>query len=164
MSTEVESLLRTTVTSITSRGGRVIGLLGFSQGTRIVAGLLKGAEIRREKGTVGDGLEWLDFAFAVSVCGSYPPLVVPESALKVLGADEEEAVLKKKIEVPTLHVQGNQDEWQWAGKLLIEGSYEVAEGKSKVVQVDMGHHYPVKAEDSEMIRDWVLSTQGMTGA
>jgi hypothetical protein len=40
MPVEVEDLVRTTVQNIKSKGGHVVGLIGFSQGTRVVAGLL----------------------------------------------------------------------------------------------------------------------------
>ena len=46
MSPEVEDLVRTTVKRINSSGGKVVGLIGFSQGTKVVAGLLKGTEAR----------------------------------------------------------------------------------------------------------------------
>jgi hypothetical protein len=69
----------------------------------------------------------------------------------------EEAVLGQKIRMPTLHLQGKQDEWEWAGKLLIEGYYEVGEGMSEVVEYDMGHHYPVNVEENERVRDWMLA-------
>jgi hypothetical protein len=156
MPPEVESLIRSQITQIQSTGGRVVGLVGFSQGTRIVAGLLRASEIVREKGYGAQDCEWLaGLRFAVSVCGSYPPPLVPGCAAALV--DDLDEVLKKKIEIPTLHVQGNQDEWEWAGKQLIEGSYEVAEGKSEVVGFDMAHHYPVSVQENERIRDWMLA-------
>ncbi|KAF2476973.1 uncharacterized protein BDR25DRAFT_251450 [Lindgomyces ingoldianus] len=177
----VETLVRNTVSKVRSQGGRVVGLIGFSQGTRVVAGLLKGCEIRRavEAATAskasgeggqaeGEGLDWLDFAFGLSVCGSYPPPLVPSSARSLLSQPLSQspsfnqqtlsAIETQKIQSPTLHIQGKQDEFEWAGKLLIETAYEVAEGKSDVLELQMGHHYPVLAEESEKICDWVVET------
>jgi hypothetical protein len=168
MHPQVEDLIRTTVQSVQSRGGHVVGVIGFSQGTRVVAGLLKGSEIMKklkEEGSGGEGergdLKWLDFAFALSVCGSYPPPLIPPSASAALAssslsADQQKALVQSKINIPTYHVQGVSDEWAWAGKLLIEHSYEVGEDKSVVMEADMGHHYPAKPEESEKLKDWVL--------
>ncbi|ORY12539.1 serine hydrolase FSH [Clohesyomyces aquaticus] len=178
----VTSLIQSIIHRISLSGSRVVGLLGFSQGTRVVAGLLKAKELRRRalaspsstsisESTSELDLEassWLDtFEFAVSVCGSYPPPLIPEIlslSISVAGKEKEEkeegGEKDHKIETPTLHVQGLQDEWHWAGKLLIESVYEVAEGKSEVFEFQMGHHYPVLAEDTERIRDWVLGTWG----
>jgi predicted esterase len=166
MPAEVESVIRSQVSEVLASGSKVVGVIGFSQGTRVVAGLLKGAEIRNavvercgEAKAAGES-EWLGgLRFGVSVCGSYPPPLIPESAkklLELLPEGDREDVEKRKIEIPTLHIQGKQDEWEWAGELLIEGAYEVGEGKSEVVRFDMGHHYPVSVEENERIRDWVL--------
>lgn len=166
MPSAVETLLRSTVSAATSSGSKVVGVIGFSQGTRVVAGLVKGKEIVEALGgDVGPEALWLkDLRFAVSMCGSYPPPLVPVAATEALersaalGEEAKKGVLEGKIAVPTLHVQGKQDEWEWAGKLLIDGVYEVGEGKSTVFEFDMGHHYPVQAEDTERVAEWVLST------
>jgi hypothetical protein len=163
----VEDLVRAKVEEVREKGGRVAGLIGFSQGTRVVAGLLKGAEIAAQLKALGGGsgndeLEWLNFPMALSVCGSYPPPTIPASATKALeasslSAKEQKALVDGKIAIPTYHVQGKGDEWSWAGKLLMEACYEFGEGKSKLLEADMGHHYPSKAEETEMVKDWVLA-------
>lgn len=168
MAPEVEDLIRSTVTKIQSEGGRIVGLIGFSQGTRVVAGLLKGTEIRRALGEQDrKDLDWLDFDFALSVCGSYPPPLLPSSMLAALESSsippaKQTALVQSKIAIPTLHVQGAQDEWAWAGKLLIEGTYASDEGTSEVSEFTMGHHYPVQAEDTERIKSWVVETYQRT--
>lgn len=168
---EVSSLIQATARAVRARGSRVAGLIGFSQGTRVVAGLLKGMEIVRVlKGEGVDVAElegWLDFGFALSVCGSYPPPLVPREVVEAMrGAGWSEERVKEmgmgKIGVPVLHVQGRTDEWAWAGKLLIEHCYEVGEGRSEVLEADMGHHYPTRTEETEKLRDWVLEVWGRT--
>lgn len=160
MPKEVEKLVRETVSRIQTNGGRVVGVIGFSQGTKVVAGLLRGAQIRRETGARGE--EWLGaFRFGLSVCGSYPPPLVPGAVGRlpeVVRRDEgeRERLWGEKIQAPVLHVQGEQDEWKWAGDGLIEGCFEVAEGKSVVERWDMGHHYPTRVEESERMRDWLV--------
>ncbi|KAJ4374410.1 hypothetical protein N0V86_007275 [Didymella sp. IMI 355093] len=160
LSKEVERLVRDAVNRITTNGGRVVGLIGFSQGTKVVAGLLRGAQIRRELGARGE--DWLDsFHFALSVCGSYPPPLLPPSVLKLpevasKSEEQREELRGAKIEAPVLHVLGEQDEWNWAGEGLVAGHYEVGEGKSVVKRWDMGHHYPQKPEESEEMKDWLV--------
>ncbi|KAH6633152.1 serine hydrolase FSH [Boeremia exigua] len=160
LSKEVEKLVREAVQRVTTGGGRVVGLVGFSQGTKVVAGLLRGAQIRREVGARGE--DWLaSFHFALSVCSSYAPPLLPLGVLKLpevqgLGEEEREALKKEKIAAPVLHVLGEQDEWRWAGEGLIKGHFEVADGKSKVEVWDMGHHYPQKPEESEQMKDWLV--------
>ncbi|KAJ4993853.1 oxidoreductase [Stagonosporopsis vannaccii] len=160
LSKEVEKLVREAVQRVNSNGGRVVGLVGFSQGTKVVAGLLRGAQIRRELGARGE--EWLDsFHFALSVCASYAPPLLPQGVLKLpeyvgKSDEEKEMVLKEKIKMPVLHVLGAQDEWKWAGDGLIGGHFEVGEGMSVVETWEMGHHYPQRPEESEQMRDWLV--------
>lgn len=173
MPAAVEELIASTVPSITrAQGGKgkVVGLIGFSQGTRVVAGLLKGAEICRALEAAGEDVSqigWLGFEFAVSVCGSYPPALIPPAvsaalASSSLSGEQQKELVESRVSIPTLHIQGREDEWAWAGKLLIEGVYEEGEGKSEVRELAMGHHYPVLQEDSEGIREWVLDTYRRT--
>jgi len=173
MAEEVVALIVQEVGKVRALGGKVVGVLGFSQGTRVVAGLLRAAEIRREiiaerKIQGGDDMDWLsDIEFGLSICGSYPPILLPggflkSQDLKVESGEELVERGKKKIQLPCLHAQGRQDEWEWAGRLLIDGCYEVGEGKSLVLELEMGHFYPTKVEDNERIRDWALETYNRT--
>lgn len=160
MSKEVEKLVREAVQRVASNGGRVVGLVGFSQGTKVVAGLLRGAQIRRQVGARGE--EWLDhFRFALNVCPSYSPPLLPQSVLKLpefqgKSEEEQEALKQEKIKASVLHVLGEQDEWKWAGDGLISGHFEVGEGKSVVETWQMGHHYPQKPEESEQMKAWLV--------
>jgi len=160
LSKEVEKLVREAVQRVNSNGGRVVGLVGFSQGTKVVAGLLRGAQIRRQLGARGE--DWLgSFQFALSVCPSYAPPLVPQGVLKLpefVGKSEEEkeGLLKDKIKLPVLHVLGEQDEWKWAGEGLIDGHFEVGDGMTAVETWQMGHHYPQKPEESVQIKDWLV--------
>jgi hypothetical protein len=172
MPAEVEDLVRTTVQRINSTGGKVVGLIGFSQGTKVVAGLLQGCQIRRaltEKGIDVSQLAHLDFEFGLSVCGSYPPPLIPPSASAALDAavssfgmsvEERKELIEGKIRLPAFHVQGLQDEWNWAGQGLVDGWYEVGEGMSVVRHWEQGHLYPVKPEESQEIGEWMLAVLG----
>jgi hypothetical protein len=172
MPAEIEDLVRTTVQRINSTGGKVVGLIGFSQGTKVVAGLLQGCQIRRalaEKGIDVSQLAHLDFEFGLSVCGSYPPPLIPPSASAALDAavssfgmsvEERKELIEGKIRLPAFHVQGLQDEWNWAGQGLVDGWYEVGEGMSVVRHWEQGHLYPVKPEESQEIGEWMLGVLG----
>ena len=165
MEPQVVDLVRDTVQRITASGGKVAGLIGFSQGTKVVAGLLKGSGLRAalaEKGEDVSDLAWCNFSFGVVVCGSYPPPLVPQDAVakveKAAGLSEQEKkeLLERKISTPAFHVLGTQDEYLWAGEALINGFFEVGEGKSEVRKWDMGHHYPVQAEETEELGEWMI--------
>ncbi|KAF2029316.1 hypothetical protein EK21DRAFT_68016 [Setomelanomma holmii] len=158
MSTEVESLVRETVLRIRREGGKVIGLIGFSQGTKVVAGLLRASELRYSLPSTSPSnpLDWLDFSLAISICGSYPPPLFPQSITSLLPPDQKDALLKTKITTPTFHAQGLQDEWHWAGRGLIDQYYDIGEGKSEVAEWEMGHHYPVAPEESQRIGEWMV--------
>lgn len=157
--------MRQAVGKVKREGGKVVGLVGFSQGTKVVAGLLRGSEVRRMLGTKEDEEAWCDFSFGLLVCPSYPPPLFPPSVSKLvskagLSAEESKEMLQGKIGAPSCSVLGRQDEWNWAGKGMLEGHFEVGEGKAKVLEVDMGHHYPVATEDSERIKEWMLEVLG----
>jgi hypothetical protein len=163
MAPEIESLIRTTVTEITSSGGKVVGAIGFSQGTRVVAGLLAATQIKRKLGITDKEMEWLNFDFGISVCGAAPPPLMPPcatAALAASGLSEEETkeMMEARIQIPSLHVLGTQDEYEWAGRMLIEKVYEEGEGMSEVIESDTGHNYPVAPEDTEKMKDWILET------
>lgn len=171
---ELETLVRDAVAEVRSKGGYVAGLIGFSQGTRIIAGLFKAAQIRKallDAGEKAEGLDWLDFKFGLSVCSASPPPFLPPSLIDAVKAsslpeEKQNALLEMKVDVPTLHVIGNQDQWRWAGKLLVEAVYglegdgksTVEKGKGGFYEFQMGHHYPVKPEDTQRIVEWVLGT------
>ncbi|KAF2824738.1 hypothetical protein CC86DRAFT_46276 [Ophiobolus disseminans] len=154
MPPEVVSLIKSTVESLRAKGSRVIGVIGFSQGTKIVAGLLRASELRATY-NIPDH-DWCDFAFGISVCDSYPPGLVPEEVLKLVPEGKGEG----RIARPTMHVLGGKDEWMWAGEAMVEKEYEVKEGGSTVlVCEDMGHVYPM-GEDCERVGRWVVEVLG----
>jgi predicted esterase len=144
MAPAVEALVKAAIERVREQGGRVAGLIGFSQGTKVVAGLLRASELRAR----GQGETWCEFDFALSVCASYPPPLFPAC----VGEEEK----KGRVRVPTFHVQGVQDEWNWAGKGMIEQYYDVDGEESEMVEWDMGHHYPVAVEESERIANWMI--------
>lgn len=146
----------------------MVGLIGFSQGTRVVSGLLKCAEIVKElkaKGEPVDELDWCDWNFGLIICGSFPPPLLAQSVTSALkdskmSEAEQEKSLEKKISIPTFHVIGKQDEYRWSADMLVERCYEVAEGKSTVRELDIGHHYPVEQQDTDEMAAWMKKMSG----
>lgn len=167
---QVEDLIRSTISRIQSAGGSIVGLIGFSQGARVVAGILRGLELRKALGDkAGEESAWVDgIMFGVTVCGSWPPPLVPVSILRALddsGVSDEEKkmLLEKKIAVPAFHALGKQDaQGSWASKALVEGHFEMGIGRSCVEECDMGHQYPVAQEESQKIQKWILKVLGQT--
>lgn len=64
-------------------------------------------------------------------------------------------MLDSKITLPCYHVLGKQDEWNWAGRALIEGHYEVGEEMGVVAECEVGHQYPLKKEETEAMWRWM---------
>lgn len=173
MSPEVEAVVGSAVARVRKAGGDVVGLIGFSQGTKVVAGLLRGWEIGRELAVArrggeqeGEGDEYDQSPlpnphFGIQICPSYPPPLVPASVLSALDSstqlspEQKTALLERKIKIPTFHVIGSNDEWIWAGKSMVGNHFEVGEGMSVAQEWDIGHHYPVAPEDSEKIGEWM---------
>lgn len=164
MPSEVEELVRSTVKRIRDSGGEVVGLIGFSQGTRVVTGLLKCAEIvaaLKKNGEDVEELDWCDWGFGITICGSAPPPFIAQSVSAAMNAsklseDEKKELLDSKIAIPSYHILGNQDEFKGVGERLIEQCYEVAEGKSTVKEVDIGHFYPIQQAENEQLGKWAI--------
>ncbi|KAL6709399.1 hypothetical protein ACN47E_001806 [Coniothyrium glycines] len=158
LGSEVEDVVRAAVAQVRGAGGQVVGLIGFSQGTKVVAGLLHGTQIRRKYKIAEE--DWCEFRFGVCVCPSFPPPLVPRSVLALLSEEQRDKVRGEKIQAPSFLVLGKQDEWHWAGKSMAERHFETGTGSTEVAEWDIGHHYPVAPEESERIKDWILALLG----
>ncbi|MDI1487420.1 MAG: hypothetical protein OHK93_006690 [Ramalina farinacea] len=129
--------------------GEVVGVLGFSQGARMAAGLLADqAASGDEKGITGMP-EW---KFGVLLCGSYPPYSIANAGKRpeeFKGAKDEHGVLEPPAEhevmgdVPTVHVRGLRDPHLEKGRRL--GRY--FGGEKEEMEFEMGHYLPQAAGD-----------------
>ena len=143
-----------------SGDGEFVGVLGFSQGGRMVAGLLAD----QEEGEA-TGLPY--WQFAVLLCASYPPLSMsnervrkePKGPVDVHGEDPEPEE-REIISIPSVHVRGTLDPHCEKGRRLAK--YFNRE-TSVSMEFVMGHHLPGAAGDStsskgdtDAIRDAVL--------
>lgn len=129
-------------------GAPLVGVLGFSQGGKIAAGLLH--EHEQTSGAV-PGL-W----FGVIINSSYPPLrqasnpsaTLPrltESARKEWD-DQHEAC----IHLPSIHVHGRSDEDIDSSRLLVR-CFDPA--TATVMEFDSGHHLPLSVDDTQEVAD-----------
>lgn len=143
-----EELVRTTLQRELKKedGAPFVGVLGFSQGTRIATGLLQEQEHTQ---AVAPHL-----CFGVLLNGSYPPLrqssnpstILPRFTDSAPGPwiPEHEAC----VHLPSVHVHGRTDNFRGRSKLL-ERCYDPS--TATVMEFDNGHHLPTSDEDTKKI-------------
>lgn len=138
------------------KAGPFVGVIGFSQGARVAAGLLHEAQDRKGD----DGLKKKGgLRFAVLMNGSYPPLRQSSSPSTILPRlsehtlrewnDQHEAV----IQTPSIHVHGSRDGVLPLSKLLAK-CFDPS--SATVLEYDNGHHLPVSDDDTKVIADHIL--------
>lgn len=142
---QVRRLLRETMEE---DRGNFVGVLGFSQGGRMAAGLLADQEEGENEGMP----EW---KFGVMLCGSYPPGSLSASRRSLRGGNNEvrirdehgeiirEVGVGEVIKVPTVHMRGLQD-------IHLEKGRRLAKFFSNKIEFefDQGHHLPGAAGDT----------------
>lgn len=120
-------------------GRGFVGVLGFSQGARVAAGLLLEQQLGKPSAAVGD-----DLCFGIFLNGTCPPLT---SRL----TEEERA---ERIVYPTLSVLGLQDPWREDGQKLF--SQHCDSKAAKLLEFDIGHRLPILEEDTAKITTEIL--------
>ena len=140
---KVRALLKSTMSE---DGGQFVGVLGFSQGARMAAGLLADQEQGEDDGMP----KW---KFGVLLCGSYPPASLTatrNTTPKTNGhvqRDEHgqirEPYAGEMIGVPSVHMRGLQDVHLEKGRRLSKYFSDKIE-----FEFDQGHHLPGAAGDT----------------
>lgn len=146
-------------------GQPFVGVIGFSQGARVAAGLLHQAEAQahtQDRKGDGDGdrvLREKGLRFGVLMNGSYPPLRQSSNPSTILPRlsehtqrdwnDRHEGV----IHTPSIHVHGIRDPALPASKLLTK-CFDPS--SATVLEYDNGHHLPASDDDSKVIVDHIL--------
>ena len=128
-------------------GGEFVGVLGFSQGGRLTAGLLAD----QVEGNATEGMP--NWKFGVMLCGSYPPLSLSlarsPSTKPSQGIDEHgetrEPDEDEIIHIPSVLVRGTLDPHSEKGRRLVK--YFDPE-TAIVLEFVMGHHLPGAAGDT----------------
>lgn len=141
----VRQVLRDAIRMDEGYGG-FVGVLGFSQGGRMVAGLL--ADLQE-----GEDMGLPHWKFGVLLCASHPPLSMSSSrpaTAKPMGEVDGHGPLREPsedeiIHVPTVHVRGTLDPHLEKGRRLVRYFDE----KTRIsMEFVMGHHLPGAAGDT----------------
>ena len=148
-------------------GGEFVGVLGFSQGAMMAAGLL----IDQEEGDNEGMPEW---KFGVMLCGGHPPSSLSASRKHDAGLDldvkkDEYGEIRRPdlgemIRVPSVHMRGLQDVHLERGRRLAKFFSNKIE-----LEFDQGHHLPGAAGDTTSpktatadLADAILRQYGVT--
>ncbi|TID18583.1 hypothetical protein E2P81_ATG06493 [Venturia nashicola] len=137
-------------TLMKERGGEWAGAIGFSQGSRVVAGLLLDQQRWIEQ---GKPKESLDLKFGVLCNGGKEPMAkVPEHPSK------------ERIRIPTLHVHGLRDQYLEYGRQQYAMYFDPE--TAKLHELDYHHAMPWKPAEvnalAEEIRKLYQSTENST--
>ncbi|KAK2737578.1 hypothetical protein FQN55_001008 [Onygenales sp. PD_40] len=154
-------------------GRGFVGVLGFSMGARLAAGLVleqqqqaaKNQGVSVQNGDGGNDVpngeqQETTFKFSVSICGTFPPI----TRLHDLVDHEDPArdkITLSQIEIPALHILGLKDPWFAQGELMATTHFSPA--TRTVRRLDMGHHLPLQKEDNMVLVNGILDMARKTG-
>ncbi|EPE31280.1 alpha/beta-Hydrolase [Glarea lozoyensis ATCC 20868] len=119
------------------KGGNWVAAMGFSQGTRVVGGLLLDQQRRKEAGLFRNGD--IDLQFGVLCMGGGAPMV---SSISRDGSNKLDL-----IKVPTLHLHGTIDPNYQRGKEQFKTYYDPQH--SAAIEIEYRHAMPWKKSDVE---------------
>jgi len=130
---ETIEIIKTAIKERQKKAG-VVGVMGFSQGAKLAAGLLMEQQLREKRGE-GEGLG-AEFKFGVFFNSTSPPYAkeLPENEL---------------ITVPSVHVVGTSDPWRKSSTELYEVYFDKQAGKK--FELDINHRLPSSQDDTDMI-------------
>ena len=132
---------------VAKEGGDFVGVLGFSQGGRMAAGLLADQQN-------GEAMGLPYFQFGVFLCGSHPPLSLALSRPSIPARPskdvDEHGEMREPdedeiIHIPSVHVRGTLDPHFEKGRRL--GKFF---GRESAIELEfnMGHHLPGAGGDT----------------
>lgn len=123
---------------------RVVGVVGFSQGARLVGGLLLRQKLWEYAGSEGE-CKW-HLKFGVMVGGPYPPIAMSESV--------EQAQYELLKEVPTVHAWGRDDHVKsGCEEMRVACESDVC----FAMQFEGGHHMPLKDVEAKDLCDLIMA-------
>ncbi len=133
-------------------GGPFVGVLGFSQGARLAAGILLE---QQERGQV----EGHELRFAICVNGTYPALILAGDQSPTLRPTldtelvEWDEAYNLHITLPSVHVHGNQDPYVQGSRLLARCFDPQT---ATIFDFETEHHLPTSASDTEKVAGAIL--------
>ncbi|KAL2069859.1 hypothetical protein VTL71DRAFT_14538 [Oculimacula yallundae] len=119
------------------RDKNIVGIIGFSQGAKLAAGVCLEQQILASKTADVKKLGLLKFA--VFLNGTSPPLT------SMLTAEEKGELIR----IPSLHVVGLQDPWREESRALWGNSFDAK--SAKLIEFDLGHRLPTAEKDTAAI-------------
>jgi len=119
-----------------------VGVLGFSQGGRVAAGLLREQEEATKEDMFEDGL-----GFKFGVFFMTPALPMTELAHR----DVKDLEV---IKTPSLHVVGMQDSWYDSSKSMYADYF--FDKTAKLIELDIGHRLPTSDAETRNIANEIL--------
>lgn len=128
------ALLSDHIDKINQQGGAgVVGIMAFSQGTRVATGLMMDPELRG------------NIKFAVLICGTFPVLSVAR--------DGTAATPSSKLDIPSIHLHGSYDPWQAEGIRLKQTYFD--EKLVSTIKFSGGHQVPAGSKETDEVVAWV---------
>lgn len=137
--------------------GPFCGVMGFSQGAGMAAGLIlsqqeevdeeaddEAAEDDGDDGFASPRID-LRLRFGVFFNGVAAP---------ILAQPATPGLAHQKIRLPTVHVHGNLDPWRESGEILLAENFE--EATARVMESQVGHQLPVLKEETLRVADMIL--------
>lgn len=126
--------------------GRWVGLLGFSQGAKVCASILRAQQRRRDRH------DWQNFLFAVLMAGRAPLI-----DLEPIGHDDyhEDGDL---LYTPTIHVHGLNDPNLHLHRKLLHEQFEPS--SASLMEWDGDHRIPLKTKDVTRLVAEILAMFG----
>lgn len=133
--------------------GPFCGVMGFSQGAGMAAGLILSQQEEADEaaagGDGGDGFSSprtdLHLRFGVFLNGVATPL---------FAQGNDHAIIRQKIRLPTVHVHGKLDPWRESGEILLAENFDAA--TAKVMESQVGHQLPVLKEETLLVTEMML--------
>ncbi|KAL1959045.1 hypothetical protein VTO42DRAFT_3286 [Malbranchea cinnamomea] len=176
VATEIDYSIQSAMEEDNRKGatGEWVGVLGFSQGAKVAAGLLFRQQVRSEK--LGPENAGSKFRFGIILAGR-APLVALDPALMtspaLLSASETSDEFSgwdylsqtenrdHILRLPTVHVHGLRDPGLPLHRQLLERYCE--KGTTRLVEWDGGHRVPIKTHDVEAVVKQIIEVAVETG-
>jgi len=133
--------------NLAGASGGWVGILGFSQGAKIGASILKAQQQQMRSSKRRTLAAWQTFQFGVLLAGRGPLVHFPTTVSTFCD--------HAQLAVPTIHVHGMDDVNLDLHRNLLKE--HCAEGSTSLVEWNGGHRVPVTTEAVSMIVDEMLS-------
>ncbi|KAI9839498.1 MAG: hypothetical protein M1819_002123 [Sarea resinae] len=132
--------------------GPFAGVLGFSQGARIAAGLLlREEEQRLEDERTGICRDYLHFG--VFLCGTFP--AIQWSTPSPQSVSKSDVRRHDLVSTPTVHLHGSHDPWRMESKLLLARFFDPLH--ASVMDFSGGHNLPLLGSDTDKLAKLIMA-------